>query len=163
MSIIEGNDDVMSIIKSFDHVMLITALDVSISLVCCCLGTEGMWLDGQALLSRGDRRLSPLLLRVREHGDTLGSFRRAFKEMQGELPPMDYYVHAPWAVGNAILPWTHLHGPLPESTLVKHAKEAVSHMGKGFEQEGGFEVSTPGETTEAEGAEGFRTESPALA
>lgn len=36
----------------------------------------------QALLSRGDRRLSRLLLLVRGYGDSLGSFRRAFKELQ---------------------------------------------------------------------------------
>jgi hypothetical protein len=36
----------------------------------------------QALLSRGDRRLTALLLLVREYGDSLGSFRRAFKELE---------------------------------------------------------------------------------
>ena len=48
----------------------------------------------QALLSRGDRRLSRLLLLVRQYGDSLGSFRRAFKELQGQLPPMEHYVSA---------------------------------------------------------------------
>lgn len=82
----------------------------------------------QALLSRGDRRVSKLLLRVREHGDTIGSFRRAYKEMPGELPAMNHYVHEHWGLGTAVLPWAHLQGPLPEATLVKHAREAMSYM-----------------------------------
>eukprot|EP00959_Pyramimonas_sp_CCMP1952_P474649 9503785-Pyramimonas_sp.AAC.1 len=34
----------------------------------------------QAMLSRGDRRLGPVLISARDYGDTLGSFRRAFKD-----------------------------------------------------------------------------------
>ena len=37
------------------------------------------WSLIQALLSRGDRRVTKLLLQVREYGDSAGSFRRAFK------------------------------------------------------------------------------------
>ena len=37
------------------------------------------WSLIQALLSRGDRRITKLLLQVREYGDSAGSFRRAFK------------------------------------------------------------------------------------
>lgn len=82
----------------------------------------------QALLSRGDRRLLPLLLRVREHGDSLGSFRRAFKEMKGELPPLEHYAHADYDPDRAVLPWAHLHGPLPLGTLRAHLAEAQTHM-----------------------------------
>eukprot|EP00873_Tetraselmis_striata_P007514 jgi/Tetstr1/427778/TSEL_017896.t1 len=87
------------------------------------------WSVVQALLSRGDRRITPLLLRVREYGDSAGSFRRAFKEMAGELPPMEYYVHHTHRPGEAVLPWAHLEGPLPEGTLVKHAETAAELMG----------------------------------
>ncbi len=83
----------------------------------------------QALLSRGDRRLTPLLLLVREYGDSLGSFKRAFKELKGTLPPLEYYVHETYAVGETMLPWHHLHGPLPEATLVKHNADAQAEMG----------------------------------
>ncbi|KAI3436868.1 hypothetical protein D9Q98_006278 [Chlorella vulgaris] len=86
------------------------------------------WSLVQALLSRGDRRLSGLLLLVREYGDSLGSFRRAFKEMEGELPPMDYYTSATYQPDTTVLPWGHLHGPLPQATLVKHLQEAQQHM-----------------------------------
>lgn len=80
------------------------------------------------MLSRGDRRLTPLLLLVREYGDSLGSFRRAFKELRGTLPPMEYYVHASYDVGSTVLPWQHLHGPLPEATLVQHYESAAREM-----------------------------------
>jgi radical SAM superfamily enzyme YgiQ (UPF0313 family) len=83
------------------------------------------WSVMQALLSRGDRRLSPLLVRTRNYGDSLGSYRRAFKELRGKLPPLDYYVHANWQPGQ-VLPWQHLKGPLPETTLQKQAEMALN-------------------------------------
>jgi radical SAM superfamily enzyme YgiQ (UPF0313 family) len=80
------------------------------------------WSVIQALLSRGDRRLTPLLELTRVYGDSLGSYKRAFKELRGKLPPLDYYVHQTWQL-EQVLPWTHLHGPLPQSTLIKHLGE----------------------------------------
>ncbi len=82
------------------------------------------WSVIQALISRGDRRLSPLLEQVRHYGDTLGSYRRAFKEFRGQLPPLDYYVFSDWDT-DQMLPWDHLRGPLPKSTLVKHRDSAL--------------------------------------
>jgi len=90
------------------------------------------WSLIQALLSRGDRRLAPLLLAVRGFGDSLGSYRRAFKQLAaaGErLPPMEHYVHRRLERGAAeLLPWAHLLGPLPEETLAAHAAEAEALM-----------------------------------
>jgi radical SAM superfamily enzyme YgiQ (UPF0313 family) len=83
------------------------------------------WSVIQALISRGDRRLSHLLERTRQYGDSLGSFRRAFKELRGQLPPLDFYVHQDWAL-DQILPWSHLQGPLPQATLEKHRAEAIA-------------------------------------
>jgi radical SAM superfamily enzyme YgiQ (UPF0313 family) len=85
------------------------------------------WSVIQALISRGDRRLSHLLELTRHFGDTLGSFRRAFKELRGQLPELDFYVHANWST-EQILPWSHLQGPLPQSTLLKHLDTAKSHF-----------------------------------
>ena len=82
------------------------------------------WSVIQALLSRGDRRLSRLLELTRHYGDTVGSYRRAFKDLRGQLPDMDYYVYQDWPL-DRILPWHHLHGPLPESTLLKHRAIAM--------------------------------------
>eukprot|EP00899_Mesostigma_viride_P003871 jgi/Mesvir1/13485/Mv16535-RA.2 len=83
-------------------------------------------LPGEALLSRGDRRLGPLLQRVLGFGNSKGSFRRAFKELEGSLPPLDYYAHAQMKPGETILPWSHLLGPLPEATLIKHHDQAAA-------------------------------------
>lgn len=77
------------------------------------------WSVIQALLSRGDRRLSKLLELTRHYGDSLGSYRRAFKELKGQLPDLNDYVFDRWTV-DRILPWSHLQGALPQSTLEKH-------------------------------------------
>lgn len=90
------------------------------------------WSVIQTLISRGDRRLGPLLERVRHYGDSLGSYRRAFKDFKGQLPPLDYYVHADWNLDQP-LPWDHLAGPLPKDTLKKHlaiANQAISPVPK---------------------------------
>jgi radical SAM superfamily enzyme YgiQ (UPF0313 family) len=83
------------------------------------------WSVIQALISRGDRRLSHLLETVRHYGDTLGSYRRAFKELWGTLPPLEAYVFDPWQADD-LLPWEHLHGPLPKATLLKHQASAIA-------------------------------------
>ncbi len=85
------------------------------------------WSVIQALISRGDRRLSQLLELTREYGDSPGSYKRAFKQLKGKLPPLDYYVHSDWEE-KQILPWSHLQGPLPEKTLIKHLDEATSYF-----------------------------------
>lgn len=78
----------------------------------------------QALMARGDRRLSHLLELTREYGDSLGAYRRAFKELRGQLPDLEYYVHDHWDLAQ-ILPWHHLQGPLPLATLQKHLTNAT--------------------------------------
>ena len=85
------------------------------------------WSIIQALISRGDRRLTPLLELTRSYGDTLGSYKRAFKTLKGQLPSLDFYVHQEWST-DQILPWEHLEGPLPKATLVKHLSEAQQIM-----------------------------------
>ncbi|MGF1515582.1 MAG: B12-binding domain-containing radical SAM protein [Elainellaceae cyanobacterium] len=85
------------------------------------------WSVIQALISRGDRRVSYLLERVRHYGDSLGSYRRGFKDLKGQLPPLEFYVHSDWS-SDAPLPWGHLQGPLPTATLAKHRQEAVAAM-----------------------------------
>ena len=83
------------------------------------------WSVIQALISRGDRRISHLLELTRHYGDSLGSYRRAFKELKGQLPELDYYVHTDWSTSK-VLPWSHLQGPLPQATLLKHRDTAIS-------------------------------------
>ena len=85
------------------------------------------WSVIQALISRGDRRLADLLELTRGYGDTLGSYRRAFKTLKGKLPPLDFYVYEQWPT-DQVLPWEHLAGPLPKATLVKHLADAQQSM-----------------------------------
>ncbi len=85
------------------------------------------WSVVQALISRGDRRLSHLLKLVRHYGESLGSYRRAFKELRGQLPPLEFYVHQPWNL-DQVLPWQHLLGPLPTQTLLKHLADANQYF-----------------------------------
>lgn len=86
------------------------------------------WSVIQALISRGDRRLASLLQQVRHYGDSRGSYRRVFKEMKGQLPPLAFYVHSEWG-DDRVLPWQHIQGPLPVATLQKHRVEAQELMG----------------------------------
>ncbi|MFN6181846.1 MAG: B12-binding domain-containing radical SAM protein [Dolichospermum sp.] len=83
------------------------------------------WSIIQALLSRGDRRLCQLLELTRDFGDSLGSYKRAFKQLKGQIPDLDFYVYSNWST-EQILPWNHLQGPLPQSTLIKHLIEATN-------------------------------------
>ncbi len=85
------------------------------------------WSVIQALLSRGDRRLSHLLELTRHYGDSLGSYRRAFKELRGQLPEMSFYVYDTWSL-EQVLPWSHLQGPLPQATLQKHLGTAIEQF-----------------------------------
>jgi radical SAM superfamily enzyme YgiQ (UPF0313 family) len=85
------------------------------------------WSVIQALLSRGDRRVALLLERVRHYGDSLGSYRRAFKELRGTLPGLDYYVHETWDRAQ-VLPWSHLQTAIPQSTLEKHLQQSIALM-----------------------------------
>lgn len=41
---------------------------------------------------------------------------------------MEHYVSADYDPDTAVLPWSHLHGPLPAATLLKHLQEAQTHM-----------------------------------
>jgi radical SAM superfamily enzyme YgiQ (UPF0313 family) len=83
------------------------------------------WSVIQALISRGDRRLSQLLKLTRGYGDSLGSYNRAFKELRPKLPDLDFYVHTNWPT-EWVLPWNHIEGPLPQTTLIKHLSEAIA-------------------------------------
>jgi radical SAM superfamily enzyme YgiQ (UPF0313 family) len=84
------------------------------------------WSVIQALISRGDRRLGKLLQLTREFGDSAGSYKRTFKQLKGQIPPLDYYVHDPWSAAETILPWQHLTTALPQATLIKHLHEAMA-------------------------------------
>ena len=83
------------------------------------------WSVIQTLLSRSDRRLAPVIASVRGKSDSQGSWKRAYREAQDSLPNWDEVIHQRWEPGR-VLPWAHLQGPLPETTLAKHREEALS-------------------------------------
>jgi radical SAM superfamily enzyme YgiQ (UPF0313 family) len=77
----------------------------------------------QALISRGDRRIQVLLRLVYTYSGgevpSDGMYKRAFKELRGQLPSLESYVHQEWD-RDRLLPWQHLLGPLSVGTLIKH-------------------------------------------
>jgi hypothetical protein len=96
----------------------------------------------QALRSRSDRRLAPVIAAARGQHDSLGGWKRAYKAvLRGEgpavgavvsrmwdsqpPPPWDAVVHQSWSV-DQVLPWQHLHGPLPAQTLARHFSDALA-------------------------------------
>ena len=54
-------------------------------------------------------------------------YKRAFKQLRGQLPALDYYVYRDWQT-DQILPWSHIKGSLPQATLIKHLDDATSHF-----------------------------------
>jgi radical SAM superfamily enzyme YgiQ (UPF0313 family) len=95
------------------------------------------WSVIQALLSRSDRRLAPVIATVRSEPASLGSWKRAYRAvLAGEIenegagtlpppPPWAAVVHEPWDPAATVLPWTHLRGPLDSDVLRKHRQEAL--------------------------------------
>jgi hypothetical protein len=55
---------------------------------------------------------------VTGYGDSLGSFRRAFKDLKRELPPLEHYVYEDWPI-NTVLPWNHLRTSISPSTILQ--------------------------------------------
>lgn len=85
------------------------------------------WSVVQALISRGDRRISKVLEQVSAYGDSLGSFRRAFKELKSELPPMEHYVFDDWPI-DAVLPWSHLRTAVSPQRILEARKAAEAYF-----------------------------------
>ncbi|MGB7564965.1 MAG: radical SAM protein [Prochlorococcaceae cyanobacterium] len=83
------------------------------------------WSAIQALLSRSDRRLAPVIAAVRGRHGSLGGWKRAYREATTQLAPWEAVIHSRWDPG-CCLPWEHLEGPLPTSTLAMHRSQALA-------------------------------------
>lgn len=81
------------------------------------------WSVVQSIISRGDRRISRILELVSEYGDSLGSFRRAFKELKGEVPPLEYYAFEDWPI-DAVVPWDHIRTSISPSRIMDARRES---------------------------------------
>ena len=93
------------------------------------------WSVIQTLLSRGDRRLAPVLMAVRGDHGSLGGWKRAYRAVRAEEvgagpvplpppPPWPELVEGCWGAGQ-VLPWEHLASGLPQATLWRHHQEAL--------------------------------------
>ncbi|MEB3184824.1 MAG: radical SAM protein [Cyanobacteriota bacterium] len=103
------------------------------------------WSVIQALLSRSDRRLAPVIAAARGRHESLGGWKQAYRAVLSgdapessvprvsrtadtQLPPppaWDEVIHATWTDGR-VLPWQHLEGPLANATLARHRQEALA-------------------------------------
>jgi len=95
------------------------------------------WSVIQALLSRSDRRLAPVIAAARGAHTSLGGWKKAYRAVQSGdsdtiaatpdgLPPppaWDRVVHERWEA-DTVLPWQHLKGPLEVETLWRHRNGA---------------------------------------
>jgi len=83
----------------------------------------------QALISRGDRRIQSVLKLAYEYADhgipSDGMYKRAFKALRGQIPPLEHYVYENWET-DTILPWQHIQGALPMGTLIKHLESSLT-------------------------------------
>lgn len=65
------------------------------------------WSDVQALLSRGDRRLTNILLELSGTQASLGMWKSSFRARKESLPSLDYFVFSDYPL-EQVLPWDHL-------------------------------------------------------
>ncbi|MFM7674678.1 MAG: B12-binding domain-containing radical SAM protein, partial [Synechococcus sp.] len=91
------------------------------------------WSVIQALLSRSDRRLAPVIAAARGRQESLGGWKQAYRQVReggaaAEAPPppaWEKVVHATWSAAQA-LPWDHLQGPLANPVLAGHAAGSLA-------------------------------------
>ena len=89
------------------------------------------WSVIQALLSRSDRRLAPVIAAARGKHESLGGWKQAYRAVREQTsgpespPAWEEVIHATWHP-ERVLPWAHLEGPLPPATLERHRAEALA-------------------------------------
>ena len=94
------------------------------------------WSVIQALISRSDRRLAPVIELVRGKNNSLGGWKKAYKSVkEGDLvitkyensslpslPDWENIIHSDLPL-NTILPWEHLKGYIKTESLIKHQED----------------------------------------
>ena len=96
----------------------------------------------QALLSRSDRRLAPVIAAVGEGRESMGGWKKTYRAaVNGELesmpgpalplpPPWAEVIQESWDSARS-LPWSHLRGPLTPERLREHHDQALAPMEAG--------------------------------
>ncbi len=96
------------------------------------------WSVIQALISRSDRRLAPVIATMQGSKQSLGNWKKAYRKIQEEnianasnqlvnLPTWEDVIHKKWKTSK-ILPWSHLRGPLKAEILIEHQKQSLNHL-----------------------------------
>ena len=95
------------------------------------------WSVIQALLSRSDRRLAPVIAAVGEGRESMGGWKKTYRAaLNGDLepmpgpelpapPPWTSVIHEEWDQ-DCTLPWIHLRGPLTPAKLREHHDQALN-------------------------------------
>jgi radical SAM superfamily enzyme YgiQ (UPF0313 family) len=89
------------------------------------------WSVIQALFSRSDRRLAPVIAAVGSQNNSLGGWKKAYREHLAnnasvETPPAwEEVIHQNWNV-NRKMPWFHISATVPENILINHLEKALS-------------------------------------
>ena len=81
------------------------------------------WSDIQGLISRGDRRLAPLMRQIAKTEGSVGDWKRALRNLPKAEPGLDFYAFRDIEV-QEVLPWQHISPPQKEGFLVRHADQA---------------------------------------
>ena len=85
------------------------------------------WDALQAILSRGDRRLTPFIIELYRHGGKLGSMNRALKNIRQQygqalpFPELDWYGSRE-RQESEVLPWEHLNLGVSKAILFKEGR-----------------------------------------
>tara|TARA_Y100001968_G_scaffold264252_1_gene253067 strand:- start:1672 stop:3171 length:1500 start_codon:yes stop_codon:yes gene_type:complete len=97
------------------------------------------WSLIQALISRSDRRLAPVIAALRDSNNTLGDWKNMYqKHLNQNLSPEIYeqcryikpleweeIIHGNWNTNRA-LPWSHIEGPIKPKSLIQHHDLALN-------------------------------------
>jgi radical SAM family uncharacterized protein len=83
------------------------------------------WSIIQGLLSRGDRKLGRVLLKVHQYGGNLSAWRKALRELEVDF---DFYLYRKRDF-TEILPWSHINLGIDENYLKREAIKAIKEHG----------------------------------
>lgn len=81
------------------------------------------WSDIQGLISRGDRRLAPLMREIAKTQGSVGDWKRALRNLPDGAPALQFFAFRDIEV-DEILPWQHISPPQKEGTLLRHSDQA---------------------------------------
>ncbi|HEY9784146.1 MAG TPA: radical SAM protein [Candidatus Obscuribacterales bacterium] len=89
------------------------------------------WSDVQTLLSRGDRRLTEMLLEIASSKGNLGAWKKAMRQERANCPGADFYIWREIPEGET-LPWSHLLDNSRTEYLLSHftaaSETALPHL-----------------------------------